>query len=98
MPKPAMVMRTAERINVKELSRNEDGQLCVDPDGLYRHIGDVTTAKILVDGLEVKRWFAHTLIDTQLGPFPNRVKAVKALLDWSGYEEAHAHDTMSPLF
>lgn len=96
-PRPAMVLREAERVNVKELVMTDRG-LAVDADALFRYIGDVTIEKIQgQDGLTVKRWFAWTLVDSSLGPFPNRVKAIAALLQWNGLREAHARETMSDM-
>lgn len=97
-PRPAMVMREAERVNVKELVRTDQG-LAVDADAMFRYIGDVTVEKIAgKDGTTVKRWFAWTLIETSIGPFPNRVKAIAALLAWNGLREAHPNETMAALF
>ncbi len=96
-PRPAMVMREAERVNVKELVQTERG-LAVDADALFRYIGDVTVEKVAgKDGTTVKRWFAWTLAETNIGPFPNRVKAIAALLEWNGLREAKSHETMSDL-
>jgi hypothetical protein len=92
-----MVMREAERVNVKELVQTERG-LAVDADALFRYIGDVTVEKVPgKDGTTVKRWFAWTLMDTSMGPFPNRVKAIAALLDWNGLREANPKETMSDI-
>lgn len=97
-PRPALVMREAERINVKELVPTEAG-LAVDADALFRYIGDVTVEKITgSDGTTVKRWFAWTLVETSIGPFPNRVKAIAALMEWNGLREAHPRETISALF
>jgi hypothetical protein len=91
-------MREAERVNVKELVPTPDG-LAVDADALYRYIGDVTVEKIKgADGTTVKRWFAWTLVETSIGPFPNRVKAIAALMAWNGLREAHPRETISALF
>jgi hypothetical protein len=96
--KPALVMRIAERVNVKELVKTPGG-LAVDADSLYRYVGDVGVEKITgKDGTTVKRWFAWTLLETSLGPFPNRVKAVQALLEWNGLREARPEETMDSLF
>lgn len=91
-----MVMREAERVNVKELVMTEHG-LAVDADALFRYIGDVTVEKVVVNGTTVKRWFGWTLVDTRVGPFPNRVKAIKALLEWNGLREANSRETMSDM-
>jgi hypothetical protein len=97
-PRPALVMREAERVNVKELIPTEHG-LAVDADALFRYIGDVTVEKVAgKDGTTVKRWFGWTLADTRVGPFPNRVNAIAALLAWNGLREAKAEETMASLF
>lgn len=96
-PRPALVMREAERINVKELVATPQG-LAVDADALFRYIGDVTVEKITGnDGTTIKRWFAWTLVETSLGPFPNRVKAIAALMEWNGLREAKPQETLSDL-
>lgn len=97
-PRPALVLREAERVNVKELVPTEHG-LAVDADALFRYIGDVTVEKVAgKDGTTVKRWFGWTLAETSVGPFPNRVKAIAALLAWNGLREAHPRETMTGLF
>ena len=96
-PRPAFVLREAERVNVKELVQTSRG-LAVDADAMFRYIGDVTVEKITgQDGTTIKRWFAWTLVETSLGPFPNRVKAIAALLEWNGLREAKPHETMADL-
>jgi len=95
--RPAMVMREAERINVKELVPTPQG-LAVDADARFRYIGDVTVEKVVQDGTTVKRWFGWTLVDTRVGPFPNRVKAIAALLEWNHLREAHPRETIPELF
>lgn len=70
----------------------------MDPDALFRFIGDVGVEKIVKDGLNVKRWFAWTLTGATLGPFPNRVKAIAALLTYNHMRQAHVRETMTPLF
>lgn len=96
--RPAMVMVQAERVNVKEFVSTPDG-FAVDADALFRYIGDVTVEKVPgKDGTTVKRFFAWTLVDTSLGPFPNRVKAVEALLSFNGLRKADAKETSKPLW
>lgn len=98
-PRPALVLREAERINVKELVSVGGDTLAVDTEALYRYIGDVTVEKMRgKDGTTVKRWFAWTLVDTNLGPFPNRVKAIRALLAANHLREAKISETVPPLF
>lgn len=58
----------------------------------------VGVEKIVKDGLAVKRWFAWTLTEATLGPFPNRVKAIAALLTYNNMRQADARETMTPLF
>lgn len=95
--RPAMVMVQAERVNVKEFVRTPDGRLAVDADALFRYLGDVTVEKVPgKDGTTVKRFFAWTVVDTSLGPFPNRVKAVEALLSFNGLRKADAKETSRP--
>lgn len=96
--KPVLVMRTAERVHVLELGPAINGVHPIPVDRGYRYIGDVATATILKDGLEVKRWFAWTLMDSVLGPFPNRVSAVAELLAWNGLVQVEPTATMEPLF
>lgn len=95
--RPAMVMRQAERINVKELVPTERG-LAVDADATFRYIGDVTMESMIQDGTTIKRWFGWTLVDTRVGPFPNRVKAIAALLEWNHLREADPSETIPELF
>lgn len=97
--KPVLVMRTAERIHVLELMpADENGVHAIPTDHGYRYIGDTATAQVLKDGIEVTRWFAWTRIETHLGPFPNRVQAIKELLAWNGMYQVEPTATMSPLF
>lgn len=92
-----IVLREAERVNVKPLIETDAG-LAVDADSLFIYIGDVTVEKVPKDGLEVKRWFAWTIMSTSLGPWPNRVKAIEALLRYNRMRAADIRETMTPLF
>lgn len=96
--KPVLVSRVAERIHIQELGKPTDGTYAVPVDNGYRYIGDVATAQIVKDGLEVTRWFCWTLVDTTIGPFPNRVKAIEALLEWNGMVQVKPTETIPPLF
>lgn len=97
--KPVLVAREAERVSIQELASVGGETLAVNTDAIYRYIGDVTVEKVTgKDGTTVKRWFAWTKLDTSIGPFPNRVKAIAALLDYHGMREAKITETISPLF
>lgn len=96
-PRPVIVLREAERVNVKGLVATERG-LAVDADAMFVHVGDVTIEKVEKDGLTVKRWFAWTITGASLGPHPNRVKAIQALLTYNGMRAADTRETMEPLF
>jgi len=91
-------MRTAERVHVLELGPAINGVHPVPTDRGYRYVGDVATATVLKDGIEVKRWFAWTIVDAVLGPFPNRVKSIEALLEWNGMVQVEPTATIEPLF
>ncbi len=95
---PALVMLTAERVNVKRLVKTDAGY-AVDPDALFAHIGDVTTyVYVNSNGMNTKGWLAWTVADVTLGPFTTRKAAVEALLEGRGLRAADAAETMQPLF
>lgn len=97
--RPVLVARDAERVSVQELVESASGTLAVPFDKRYRHIGDVAVQKVRgKDGTTVKRWFAWTTMDVTLGPFPNRVKAIAALLAHHGLREVKLRETSEPLF
>lgn len=97
--RPVLVARDAERVSIQELVQGPGQALAVRFDQPYRYLGDVTVEKVKGnDGTTVKRWFAWTKLDTNLGPFPDRVKAIAALLAHHGMREAKVSETTEPLF
>lgn len=95
--RPAIISVEKGRVQALELVQRE-GILAVPVDRGYRYIGDVFQQEIVVDGMTVKRWFAMTLVEANLGPFTSRHVALAELLKWNNIRPAGVEETTEPLF
>lgn len=95
--RPALISVEKERVQALDLAE-VDGVLAIPTDRGYRYIGDVFTESIVKDGVNVKRWFATTLVDSTLGPYSNKQEALRELLTWNHIRSASVSETSAPLF
>lgn len=95
--RPALITVEKERVQALDLT-DVDGVLAIPADRGYRYIGDVFVDSTHKDGMRVRRWFATTLVNSNLGPFSNRQEALRALLDWNHLRSASVEETSLPLF
>lgn len=92
-----MIIMDKGRVEALDLVE-KDGILAVPVDRGYRYVGDVTQEPVVIDGMNVKRWYATTLVDSHIGPFTDRRKALVALLEWNHLRQAVVSETTTPLF
>lgn len=95
--RPALISVEKERVQALDLT-DVGGVMAVPTHRGYRYIGDVFLDSTQKDGLKVKRWFATTLVNSNLGPFSSKQEALKALLDWNHLRAATVEETSAPLF
>lgn len=95
--RPAIISVEKERVYALDLT-DVDGILAVPTDRGYRYIGDVFQERTEKDGLQVKRWFATTLVTANLGPFTSKPLALAALVEWNNLRSAQVSETSEPLF
>ncbi len=95
--RPALVHLDGLRVHALELTE-VGGVLAIPAGRPYRDIGGVFQEYIEIDGLRSKRWFAETLVQSNLGPFTGRPLAVAALVEWNHLRAATVQETSAPLF
>lgn len=95
--RPALVYVDGMRVYALELTE-VDSVLAIPAGRSYRDIGGIFQEYIEIDGLRAQRWFAGTVVDSNLGPFTSRPLAVLALIEWNHLRGADVQETSAPLF